>query len=476
MSFAFIVLRTGHVVEPFMEPPDALPYAESTWQDERARIAGQLGATVHIVEAGQSPADVLAAQNGPAVVLADHCVVSEKALKDFVKTAASAALPGPAALALCRTPGAEYARPASTARIEPLDQAGPGARPAGAKGPEADATERVVYDCFFVPDPAALGRTAGALPPADQASPTQDASDATGTATTNPGQALLAALRTDAAAVVVKKREIVVPVRLPILGDDAAARDASMLDYPITSTVCVHVEHWVHLLWLNHQAFGIRWNELVRAKPVWVALRALSAFSLSRPKIMAKMVRTGRGCEIHPTAHVEGCILGDGVKIGARATVRNCILADGVEIGDHASVLASVLSKDVYVTPKSFCIWSLADQNAVISNYKLQVSVLGKGASTSTWAGLIDAKFQGAVQVMVNGTRKSTERQFLGSAVGHRAHVGAKVLILPGRSVPNDTTIAMRPDELVHEVAPDLPTDVPLVRHGGRLVPLSELR
>ena len=48
---------------------------------------------------------------------------------------------------------------------------------------------------------------------------------------------------------------------------------------------------------------------------------------------------------------------------------------------------------------KTYVVWSLADEAAVVSNYKLQVSVLGKKASTSTWAGLVDAKLKGFVDV-----------------------------------------------------------------------------
>ena len=133
-----------------------------------------------------------------------------------------------------------------------------------------------------------------------------------------------------------------------------------------------------------------------------------------------------------------------------------------------------MLSNDVYVSPKTYVVWSLADEGAIISNYKLQVSVLGKKASTSTWAGLVDAKLQGFVDVMHQGKKQSTERRFLGSCMGHNAYIGAKVLILPGREIPNDAFIAMRPDELIQEIPTELKPGVPYMREGGTLVPVKD--
>ena len=67
---------------------------------------------------------------------------------------------------------------------------------------------------------------------------------------------------------------------------------------------------------------------------------------------------------MHPTAHVEASILGDGVVIGPRATVRNSILGDGVEVADHASVIACTVGARSYVTPKTFFVWLLLPEKS----------------------------------------------------------------------------------------------------------------
>lgn len=433
------IIETGRKLLPFGDVPDDALFADGT---VRSAVSGALSRRG--LEVVRVPAEgPLPSFDDAALVLADHTYVSDKCLGDFL----AAAVDDERAqrLCLCRTPSAEYTRPVSSVAIEPLDGSGSGAIPPRGGRTDQAASERLAYDAFFVP--------AGKMPAATE------------------GAALLSALRESSARRVVPKREIVREVRMPIVGDAEHTRMA----FPITSTVACHVEHWVHVLWLNHLAFGIRWMELVRAHKAWAFWRVARAFPWGMPRLLESFVWRGDGVRIHPTAHVEASILGDGVVIGARASVRNSILGAGVTVEDNASVLTSVLGEGAYLTPKSFFVFGAAYPEAVISNYKMQMSLVGRRASSSTWAGLIDAKFQGAIEVLHDGALVSTERSFLGSCLGHEAHIGAKVLMMPGRALPNGAFVTMRPDELIREVPADLPPGVPFARHDGTLVPLTKL-
>ncbi len=53
--------------------------------------------------------------------------------------------------------------------------------------------------------------------------------------------------------------------------------------------------------------------------------------------------------EIHPTARVEGSVIGRNVRIGAYAVVRHSVVGDGTEIGEGAQVVGSVLWSNVKV-------------------------------------------------------------------------------------------------------------------------------
>jgi acetyltransferase-like isoleucine patch superfamily enzyme len=441
-----LIIVTGRRITPFLEAPGEALYGDGTVGAHLRRLLEKRGLEVVVVD-GAVPAG-----SGPAVVVADHLFVSEKCLGDFLGAAfdVATATQRPARLALAKTPSVEFALPLSSATTEPFDVDGPGARQTTketwATKREAAAVERVAYDCFFVGDVEA-GVT---------------------------GVALLQRLREQSVRVVVKKGELNLPVRLPTLGDG----NQQVMLIPVTSTLCLHVEHWTHVLWLNQAAFGARWLEVLRDHTAWCVVRGLAVLPrllLTRNPavVLGGFTRLGKNARIHPTASIEASIIGDNVVVGARASVRSSVLGDNVVVGDHASVISSTLGNDVVVTPRTFVVWSAAYPSAVISNYKLQVSLIGKGASLSTWAGFIDAKLQGTVDVMHDGRLQSTGRSFLGSCLGHGAHVGAKVLLLPGREVPNGTFIAMRDDELVREVPAELPPGVPLVRDQGTLAPLS---
>ncbi|MBM4279933.1 MAG: hypothetical protein FJ137_04015 [Deltaproteobacteria bacterium] len=438
-----LLIATGRRISPFDEAPGAALYGRSTVGAAVREALTRRGLTIVEVAAdGDVPASA-----EPTVVLADHTFVTEKCLGDFLERAFDVvATGGEARLALARTPSVDFLRPVSSATIEPFDDDGLGAavpaRGRFATRHESAARERVAYDCFFVARVEA-----------------------------QPAAALLARLRQEARRVVVPKKELGIPLRLPTLGEGNGT-----LLIPVTSTLAAHVEHWVHVLWLNQAGFGAQWMDLLRAHKAWAFARALAGAPWSFAALTKSLVRRGRGARIHPTAHVEASILGDDVVIGAGASVRNSIVGDGVVVGDHATVLSSTLGARVGVTPRSFVVWSAAYEDAVLSNYKLQVSLIGRGASLSTWAGFIDAKLQGSVDVRHDGALVSTERSFLGSCLGHGGHVGAKVLLLPGREIPGGAFVAMRPDELIVDVPRELPAGVPLVRDRGRLVPLASLR
>jgi len=445
-----LIITTGRLVSPFGEAPGAALFGMTTVGEHVRALFAKRGLDVVVVEAG---AEVPA--GGAAVVIADHCFVSERCLGHFLgKAFAQVTTTGePARLALAKTPSVEFTLPLSSATTEPFAASGPGAKttkkPNFLTRRESEARERVAFDCFFV-----NATSAGVS-----------------------GVELLQQLRETSARVVVPKAELGIPMRMPTLGDGGA----QTLLIPLTSTMCLHIEHWVHILWLNQGSFGGRWFEVLREQRLWIFGKTLLSLPLllwtRNPAVVPLYFnRVGKNVRIHPTATVEASFLGDNVVVGARASIRNSVVGHDVVIGDHASVISSTIGNRAQVTPRTFVVWSAAYEDAVVSNYKLQVSLIGRGASLSTWAGFVDAKLQGTIEVMHDGKLRSTERSFLGSCLGHGAHVGAKVLLLPGREVPNGAFIAMRDDELIREVPTDLPAGVPLVRDHGTLVPLSSAK
>ncbi|HEY4224103.1 MAG TPA: hypothetical protein VGO62_22265, partial [Myxococcota bacterium] len=181
-----LIVGTGRINTPFQEEPGLALYGDTTMGAAVRSFLVRRGFTVDTVDAGAP----IAASNEATVVLADHTFVSDKCLGDFLKKAVDV-VSAPARLALARTPSVDFTTPVSSIAIEPFDASGVGAKPAKGWAVELNASERAAYDCFFV----------DALPAAAS------------------GAALLDDLRARSLRVVVEKRELGIPLRLPILGD-----------------------------------------------------------------------------------------------------------------------------------------------------------------------------------------------------------------------------------------------------------------
>lgn len=422
-----IILRTETFIEPFGDHVSQAFFTRETLAETQDASFKTVG--FEVVRAS-TVKDALAAiknANKPVLLMLDRVYVSEKALKDFLKAAKKTRRP--AALSLEINASVEFCLPIQDVLRE---------------------KDLIIHDVVLI-DPQNL-------PPSDESS----------------NVAWLRKIRDSAEKVPVKKREIVIDVPLPVI--DPSQREKAVMRYPVTSTVVVSIEHWVHVLWLNQIAFGIRWMEHIRRHPLWTILRIFSGFSLDRDRVLERLVKRGKNVRIHPTAYVSGSILGDNVRIGAHATVRNSIVGDNVVLEDHAVLLNSVVGPSCFISANTFVVSCAIYPESTVGNHKIQVSLIGRNAYINAWAGFVDAKFVGHVMVPHNGELRSTERSFLGSVVGHRAKVGAKILIMPGRAIPNDTVIVMRPDEVVSDIPENLPKGVPVVRDKGSLVPVGQER
>ena len=418
--FTGYILRTGLTLEPFGDDVADALVANERLADTQARAVRTAGGTPREL---RSPSELAP---GPAVILPDRVYVSDKFLKDFVRSIPrdAAAMAG-----LKRCISVDYNLPIQDVEIR--------------EG--ADAA--VFYSCFFVPDASVYAREPDLA-------------------------AVEAAVKRDAVRVVVKMRELSAVLRLPTLG-----RQAKIFRFPITSTVASHVVHWVTLLRLNTIQWGVRWLEYMRGDVFGMAAKTAGSLAAGRTinpyTIMSRINVIGEGCEIHPTAYVEASFIGRHVTIGAGATVRNTFIGDGAVIGDTAYAMNSIIGAECYLQETTALIWDLLYPGSSVSNVKIQMSLIGRDSYINTWCSFLDAKFIGDVMVDHRGALVSSGTSFLGSCIGHRCTMGGKVLIMPGRTFPNGTFMVMRPDECVVEIPPDLPAGVPLIRDKGTLVPLK---
>ncbi len=269
--------------------------------------------------------------------------------------------------------------------------------------------------------------------------------------------------------VVIDPRERLFNLALP---KQFTGEDNVELSIPRRLVMTLH--HWVHILWANQLAGG---TEVLNAPRWQLGLRVISAVaqarSLNKWDILGKLNSIGKGCDIHPTAIVEGCTLGDGVKVGPYARLLFSNLDDGAQAMAGAYVEMCVLGKKALVTEQSVLRLSVLYPEAVASQYLMQQCVLGREATTTAGAGSFDLNFENDIKVKLDGELHTTGTRYLGSAFGHRCRIGAGFWLAAGRVVPNDYFLVRDPNLTLSDLPEGLADAGPLIASDPRLKPLK---
>ncbi len=244
-------------------------------------------------------------------------------------------------------------------------------------------------------------------------------------------------------------------------------RDTLEMGVPRHAVMTLH--HWVHLLWANQLAGSLeaiktpKWRWAARI--LWAILRARS---LNKWRVLGKLNRLGRGCDIHPSAVVEGSTLGDGVTVGPHARVLLSTLGDGAEVMSGAQVDLSVIAEKAVVSEQCVIRFSVLYPGAVASQLLMQQCVLGRDAVVTKGSVSIDLNFSGEIKLPLDGRVRSSGTPFLGSAYGHRCRVGTGFFISSGRAIPNDYFLLRDPRQILSVIPPGLEGQ-PLNASGRKL-------
>lgn len=269
--------------------------------------------------------------------------------------------------------------------------------------------------------------------------------------------------------VVVDPDEKVIEFPAPAFYQDGGTMQIGLAKHPVMT-----VHHWVHVLWVNQLVGGLE----LRNTPTWqFVLRGLwgvlRAFSLNKWRVLGKLNRIGKGCDIHPTAVIEGSTLGPGCVIGPYARVMFSTLGEGVQVMPVAQVELCVLGDRAVVAEQSFLRFCVLYPEAVASQYLMQQCVIGRRAITTGGAFTMDLNFDQDIRVPLDGALHSTGTRFLGSAFGHRCRVGTGFWMASGRMVPNDYFLVRDPTRVLSKLPPGLADQGPLVASDGVLRPVK---
>ena len=257
-----------------------------------------------------------------------------------------------------------------------------------------------------------------------------------------------------------------VPLELPV---HPILSESGIIRYPLTDVMPVRVRHWTHIMKANLAALLTWGYDMMKERPLALLWAVIRACSFNKYKVMNKLVQKGKNCDIHPSAVVEASVLGDNVRIGANAFVRFSHLADRSYVGEGCQVMYSVLGEGAGVSRMGLVSGCVLYPGANSGHYGIQLSLVGREAFLGADVMLTDFSPSGFIKVLDRGRLVSTGSRLLGCAVGHEAKL-LRVVVNPGREIPNKAQILGPINEFVSKIPADLPTDRWVWCREGKLV------
>lgn len=165
-------------------------------------------------------------------------------------------------------------------------------------------------------------------------------------------------------------------------------------------------------------------------------------------RALKRMNKIGKQCMIHPSAHIEGSVLGDNVVVGANAVVRGCTVSNGCYISDNVSVINSVLGEKTFISNSNHIMNCLTYPSVFLIHGPYQISVFGESSSCFAVINCDIRLDQKTIKIPTDHGILDSNQEFLGIAYGHRSKTGGGNIIAAGRIVPNDLHIKP-PDSII---------------------------
>jgi acetyltransferase-like isoleucine patch superfamily enzyme len=229
---------------------------------------------------------------------------------------------------------------------------------------------------------------------------------------------------------------------------DHPAFATALADRMLSGLAVAHdVEHWAHLVRLNGIALAALGRErkasfdrLPWYRRLWMALGVLTrAGGLTEARLARALSRVGKRARVHPTAVVELCELGDDVEVGPHAVLRGVVAGPGARFEAMAHVTASSIGPRATVGRQAHVALCVLAEGAYVSaGVGHQATLFGRDSFVALGVCTFDLSFGKPIQVDTPEGRVSAGTHFLGSAIGHRAKLGAGVRLGYGVTVPND--------------------------------------
>lgn len=234
----------------------------------------------------------------------------------------------------------------------------------------------------------------------------------------------------------------------------------SSIPIPDDGVFAAHVEHWVHLLWVQ-PLFVPRLLERCEGKRV-----------RRRPSPAPSLL--GPGASVHPSAYLEGAVIGSGAVVGACASIRHSYVGARSNLADFTKLSWSVLGDETYTLADATFSHVVALGGGTLTSFFLKDSLLGRSVFLTSGVIFWSDAIGDTIRVVRDGRLADTARTSLGGCAGHGCVLGARTIVAPGRALPNGTTVVMRREEGVLRVEEAAPS-TPMCWDHAALVPIERV-
>jgi acetyltransferase-like isoleucine patch superfamily enzyme len=161
----------------------------------------------------------------------------------------------------------------------------------------------------------------------------------------------------------------------------------------------------------------------------------------SRPWFRERCNSIGKGTRIHPTAILEGCVVGADVEIGPFAYLRSAVIGNRAVIRERSTVTMSFVGAGAFLGGCDVLNTYIGCDTAIFGP-KLYNAVFGERGLLGGASGFADFLVgSGPVVATIAGRKVPSNLRLLASAVGDDCFVGTNMVFAPGQTIPDGTRI-----------------------------------
>lgn len=213
-------------------------------------------------------------------------------------------------------------------------------------------------------------------------------------------------------------------------------------------TYAIHLISPFHLMFANLAMNLERTVQYQNKIPAFIKKRFNSIKGKWYFRGLKRMNRIGKNCVIHPSAIIEGSVIGNDVRIGANTIVRLSTVQDNCYISDNVSVMHSVLGEGTFIANSNYINSCLTYKDVFLIHGPYQLSIFGEKSACFAVINCDIRLDQKKIKIPTSEGVMNSAQPLLGIAYGHRSKTGGGNIIAAGRIVPNDLHINP-PDNII---------------------------